>query len=148
MTYAEKLQALVRKAIERDWDAFGSESQQIDVETVQQVNGELQPDLMVDKPGIYVYVYRHHGTYSVSEVLFNHDFARALFGEIFVCGRDGSGDIDQAEAKDTPWRVSCNYENGDYSFAVEAFKYRLQQAVVLPTISEQIDYIYRAVFDD
>jgi len=61
--------------------------------------------------------------------LFSHDFARALWGEKYVCARDGY-EIDQDEAKETPWRVSCNYENGDYSFSIKKFEYYLQEMVI------------------
>lgn len=125
MTQSEKLEALVQKAID---------------------NGYLKDRSPVIKkiPGWPVTViHMSNEDIPVERVmLYNHDFARALLGEKFVCARDGN-EVDQAEAADTPWRVSCDYESGDYSFAVEAFEFHLQQAVIS---DNPLDYIYSVVF--
>jgi hypothetical protein len=75
------LEKAIQKAIDGGWDTFGTGSQQIDVEEIKLIDSELQPDIGVDKSGIYICIHRHHGTYSVPELIFNHDFAKALWGE-------------------------------------------------------------------
>src|SRR5882757_9495691 len=121
MTQAEKLEALVRRAVELGFkpDSFSW--------------------IPEDEQALIDYWFTAD---NYKAVIFNHDFARALFGEKFVCARDGQ-EVDQEEAKDTSWRVSCDYENGDYTFAVEAFKYHLKKAVIS---KDPIDYMYEAVF--
>lgn len=134
MTQAEKLEALVRKTIGGGWDAFGTESQQIDVEEVKLVDGALQPDLVVDKPGVYVCIYRHHGTYSVAEVLFNHDFVRALFGNGPNC----------AYCNLPPHNMHPNPCPEGSNIWPYLWEYHLQQSVIS---DDPIDYMYKAVFD-
>jgi hypothetical protein len=121
MTQAEKLEALVNSVVE---------------------HGFISKNfawISEDKQALLGYWFTAD---NYKAVIFNHDFARALFGEKFVCLNDGR-DVDQEEAMDTPWRVSCEYENGDYGCAVEAFKWQLQQAVVS---DDPIGYMYGVVF--
>lgn len=123
MTDAQKLEVLVGRAIERElklplW--LG--------EAVSLQFDELHPG--------YFTIYDPNSLgFTLEEmapmILFNHDFARALFG-----GPTIDGYIDAFGA----------HIGKDMSH-FKPYKYHLQQAIILPTLSEQIDYMYKAVLD-
>jgi hypothetical protein len=74
-------------------------------------------------------------------VIFNHDFARALFGDTsqFLGYKTTDNSIE--------WKWSDNpKEFGFIITRLPAFQYHLQQAIILPTIEKQIDYFYGVVF--
>jgi hypothetical protein len=128
MTQAEKLEALVRKAIEGGWDMFQHRKHSIPPWYI--VAGGQMPtpkvvETWVPKDSLlicgwedYYFVWEH--------VIFNHQFARALFGEKSVAhsGIMKSGKFTNPQP---------------YS----AYKLHLQQAVIS---DDPIDYMYKIVF--
>lgn len=121
MTDAQKLEALVRRAVEGGTD-------------IALVIPELKGIESTGAAAIAAYLLINNRVY---QFLHSHEVARALFGEETIC-------INCGQVHAHPDGI-CDI---GYGFELESFEYHLQQAIILPTPSEQIDYFYRAVFND
>lgn len=126
MTKAEKLEALIGKAIERGWTG----SNLVDTEAFYLLQGV--------------------GPY---DVIFDHDFAKALFGgERYTYHHDGykryeKGDL-VASKLDPRIPAYSAIEDKDFwsgGVTYEPYEYYLQQAVIS---DDPIDYMYKAVFSE
>ncbi len=83
MTNSQVLQQAIERAIEGGWDVFGTENHQIDVFVATTATRDDEDNYYYDAPhnGLFLDV-RRNGYWSVDEIVFDHDFARALFGEL------------------------------------------------------------------
>lgn len=117
MSAAEKLEALLQKAIDGGWSPqTKQDGREIRIDP-RFINWETTlPD--------HAYWF-----------IFNHDFARALFPGMITFPK---GQVDTVDGE----RLI------EYGGGMLAFEHHLQQAIVLPTASEQIDYFYKAVFGE
>lgn len=107
MTDAQKLEALVRRAVENKWkDDYIWEGRDI--------------HFLLDRTDEFETTYG-----GFIGLIFNHDFARALFGELLVCPMTGYHTCDG--------KCKPKFEN------------ELQQAVIS---EDPIDYMHKAVFGD
>lgn len=129
MTDAQKLQALIQRAIEGEWSEdrhFG----RIDKGTkfYDYYPEDKCVSLRLDE-------YRTCDI-QLAELLFNHSFAKALFGEETITVARAKRDV-------KPGFVTTDdvYE----PYPIECFKYHLQQAVIAESA---IDYMYQAAFGD
>lgn len=109
MTDAQKLEALIQRAIEGGYTYSGC---------YQDFNGKLMLDMKEEQ---WVTVFEAENDYSI---IFNHDFARALFG-------------------DTPEYEADLYRPEAYQITLKHWEWHIQQAV---TSDNPIDYMYQAVF--
>lgn len=77
----EILEKAIQKAIDCGWDIFGTENQQIDVFESTYEDREDDDNYYSDAPhdGLFLDI-RRNGYFSVNDVIFNHDFAKALWG--------------------------------------------------------------------
>lgn len=114
MTQAEKLSKLIQKAIDGGWEPE---------EWVQGPQHLTQSLMQMDK---------------VNTVIFNHGFAKALWGDnvYYTTYRDMFG---STVSKDDPKAIK-GHANG-----LPKWQYRLQQMVIA---DDPIDYMYKAVFND
>lgn len=104
MTQAEKLEALVRRAVDSGWHERGTDVENIVREALHEC---YEPE------------------FSVIDIIFNHDFARALFGDETVY-------------------IPYGHERGEYH-ELPRFKHELQQAVIN---EDPIGYMYGEVFGE
>lgn len=114
MTQAEKLEALVRKAVENGWQGLSDWEFDLD-----------SPELIA-KEAFDKYVPYNH-----LDIIFSHDFARALFGDKRI-----------PYSFDEPEHTSFQ-EMGMTTFHRPAFEVRLMAAVIS---KDPIDYYYQTVF--
>jgi len=129
MTQAEKLEALVQKAIDGGWECFGLIPMMNSVHKgVWEVEYE-EPDLrlyfrnlgrtrLYDSNGLKV---------DENSIIFNHAFARALFGEKLV-------DHQEVDNDGNAW-----------NFSTLAYQYYPMQAVIS---TDPISYMYKAVLGE
>lgn len=129
MTQADKLQALLQKAIEGGWP--------------WELNPKQKPKdiwiMLLPRPlkrGSRGYILRHE--IDAPLVIFNHDFAKALWGEKFL------------EEMEEPWVIRAQqdlWSGGPeyFEFGGTIWQYHLQQAVIA---DDPIGYMYRAVFGE
>lgn len=118
MTEAEKLEALVQKAIDRGWshplfkDGVSISANESDISIgYEDATSEYVMDV-----------------WNIKEILFNHDFSEFLWGSKSYCHMARlSGDNVVGKVRVIP-----------------LWQYHLQQAVIS---ADPIDYMYRAVFD-
>lgn len=121
MTQAEKLDALVLKAQNQGFDFAKSHPLFGEYKGVFSKNTTL---MSVDENGERWYS-------PWPGLLFNHDFARALFGEETILLPKTTYFLDGRKDETDVWMVAMDY--------------RLQQAVIS---NDPIDYMYEAVFGD
>lgn len=129
MTDSEKLEALFDEAVKRGWDGRGCGFKWI----------------VEDRRAILEWALFWDGVYAAT--LFNHDFARALFGGVEVPNEE---EIDQNHSRLGLFSAEGGgYEGyGDYvylNFEGESWQYYLQQAVIS---DDPIGYMYGVVFDE
>lgn len=108
LTWSNKLEALIKQAMDNSWfdEPLSSSKWEIDVENKA---------VTVHAPDRDWYL-------SVTDLIFNHDFARALFGEC------------------TDWHEPLI---GEYRVPQNGMEHHLQQAVIS---KDPIDYMYNVVF--
>ncbi|SRR6266496_112978 len=109
MTQAEKLEALVRKATKGGWDDVLLDSWEYNP-----WNHELNEE-----------TYEQYDPRPIYSFLFNHDFARALFGAKMVR------------------HLEVDEDGNTWQFSTLAYQYHPMQAVIA---DDPIEYLYRAVF--
>lgn len=109
MTQSEKLEALIERAVEGSWDAENY---------IAWKNG--------NRENILAALVRDEVW---KQFIFNHDFAKALFGDDTVYVADI---LESPTEGDAGWQESLN-----------SWEYHLQQAVI---DSDPVDYLYKAVF--
>ena len=82
MNSKEILEKAITKAIDGGWDIFETENRQIEVfeVTYEQLEDEGSYYADAPHPGMFIDI-RRNGYFSVEELIFNHDFAKALWGE-------------------------------------------------------------------
>lgn len=82
MTPKEILEKAIQKAIDGWWDVFATECLQLTIFESTYKDREDKDNYYSDAPhdGLFLDV-RRHGYYSVNDLIFNHDFAKALWGE-------------------------------------------------------------------
>jgi hypothetical protein len=118
MTQAEKLKALARKAVENGWDGVADST-----------------------PGALVFF--QIGEIDIlarseEQIIFNHGFARALFGEEYIDIKSGANNKDKV--------VPAPQGMSDEELKVyywKTFEYHLQQAVIS---KDPVQYFYEQVF--
>lgn len=117
MTDSQKLEALIKKAIDGEWKA---------------------EDWVQGPQHLTQHLLQMSNVYSVT---FNHSFNKALFGEesrpFTICWYKLEG----KHMKDPDEFVAQHRY-------IPAWQYHLQQLVLLPTISEQVDYLYREAIEN
>lgn len=129
MTDAQKLEALIQKAIDGGWDMYGIFCKPFKISKNSKWHIDNKHAVVVF-PGAIEGCHNFH--INLDQFMWRHDFARALFpgnSKTVIYTLDGH----------TKKTVATPVLN---------FHYRLQQAVILPALSEQIDYMYKAVFGD
>lgn len=77
MTQSEKLQSLLQKAVDNGWDEFGHKG----VYKIAHYYPTIYGTIYVCTPYTDKHTYKEFRTQSSSQIIFNHDFAKALFGE-------------------------------------------------------------------
>lgn len=118
MTQSEKLEALVERAISKGWNVEGE---------FKHIHSTLDDELIV------TFSYRNrYFVYSATSIIFNHDFANALFG--------GHTDPDIFP----PSSIGLNQAYRISGWKYHLWKYHLQQAVIA---DNPIDYMYKEVFE-
>jgi hypothetical protein len=133
VTQSEKLEALITRAIANDFQVEGD---------LKHIRPSLDDELLV------TFTYRNRDfTNSAYFFLFNHDFAKALFGEEkYLFGDIITEDTNpfdrgiwftQAKIKELK-PISYNWD-----IELESWQYHLQQAVIA---DNPIDYMYDEVF--
>ena len=109
----EILEQAIEKAIDGGWDVFSTENHQIDVEliTLDMLDDPDNYHNEAPHPGLTVYI-RRNGYYAPYELIFNHDFAKALWGDkehVEQQGYDGMNcyncDADQSKYIDRCWEA-------------------------------------------
>ena len=126
MTNSEKLQKLIEKAIEGGWES-GHWT------TSLWLPGDYSKNIAESTLGM------HH----VNELIFNHDFAKALVGDTPVELYFDDGGI-----KHQFMGGSLSYpydEGGSVQFVCPKWEFHLQQAVIS---DDPISYMYEVVFKD
>lgn len=119
MTRADKIRALVQKAIDGGWDAHGWPNWAIwGEDTIIFYDKTQEED---DTKWV-----RRGNELELNTVIFNHDFARALFGD--------------GETKD-----HYGGEVEFYDFGGKDFRYHLMIAAIS---DNSIDYMHKAVFGE
>lgn len=125
MTQAEKFEALVQRAINNGW-------------TWQTFQGRYFPDYLGERTANHIAITMND--MRLNCLLFNHVFARALFGE------------QDAHDSDKPWNSkylihgACDGDcYGGAHFSGPVFEYHLMHAVIS---KDPIDYMYKVVFGD
>lgn len=136
MTQAEKLEALVRRAIENGWRPSSLEFKLSEVRTRFPFHG-LLVGFKTKQASATIFGYNWEPIeIPVSELIFNHEFARALFGE------------EQRYCLNPDCFQEKSHPNGScdigYGFDLHAFEFHLQQAVIS---KDPIGYMYGAVFE-
>lgn len=121
MTQAKKLEALVRKAVANGLQ-YAPRTKLVGISN--DVDWILEGDTIYFQPSVYV---------DLKELLFNHDFARALFG---------NGKI---EVYGGLWTKGMPKPTTIELHQVDAYLHHLQQAVVS---DDPIGYMYKEVFGD
>lgn len=160
MTDAEKLEALVRRAVDDGWDIMDKyEATKIDVK--EDVFAENYIVAFLTEADAKEILQR---TFFYTDVLFNHDFARALFGEkihtfltVHVTNPDllkepvGGMKIGTSESgangvvEIDPGVENVYLEFHGNSLPSQEFQYQLQQAVIS---DDPIGYYYKVVFGE
>lgn len=113
MTQSEKLKALIERAILKGWNVEGE---------FEHIRPTLDDELIV------TFSYRNRGfVHSVTSIIFNHDFARALFGK----------QIDPDIFPPSSIGLNQAYRNSGW-------QHHLQQAVIADS---PIDYMYKEVLE-
>lgn len=134
MTQSYKLLALIQKSIDGGWEN-GQELLPFEVlESIWPQDTPLPSEFPEGFGRIkhLVLEMEDGDNVNVEAVLFDNDFARSLFKDF------GTPD---------PNTLQTLFGSDDYLiYTGEAWQYHLQQAVILPTTSEQIDYMYEVVF--
>jgi len=121
MTQSEKLEALVRKAIDGGWQDL---THTMEWDTADQ---QWRYDAIGGE--------EWHSQIDLNTVIFNHDFAKALFGDNI------------SEAVDSAF-MSASFSSEldiDQAGLVTIWQYRLQQAVIA---EDPVGYMYGVVFDE
>lgn len=132
LTDGEMLEALVKKAIEAGWD---------DNPPLLQTLGYLPRECNVVEDSIEADDER-----AVDCFLFNHDFARALFGEdLWHYGYKIDMTIDPPKTSGSHWFAQSTATGGGMvsHIHLRAFQYHLQQAVIS---DNPVRYLYNAVY--
>jgi len=82
MSNEEILEKAIQKAIDGGWDVFSTENHQIDIEmiTIEMLEDAEHYHAGAPHTGLTVYI-RRNGYYAPAEVIFDHEFAQALWGE-------------------------------------------------------------------
>lgn len=121
MNTSEKLQAVIEYAISKEWDVFGTECHQLEVFESTYEDREDEEHYYSDAPhdGLFLDV-RRHGYWSANDILFNHEFAKAVWGE----GR------------------KLQFSEGEVHMQNEVWQYHLQQCVISDS---PIDYYYNTI---
>lgn len=118
MTQAEKLEALVRRAVDRDLD-------------LRQLYFDLTEGGLISSVEDFMIWLREGANNSDRlNIIFNHDFARALFGDdmaMFAAEDIKKDELGKVNMPGLTWA-----------------EYHLQQAVIS---EDPIDYFYKVVFD-
>lgn len=153
MTQAEKLEALVRRAIKRGWDYPNHDH----LEKVSYPDDGKVRRIAWHVDDVFIFwvalEYMDDDVpnewrggagwkYECNTIIFNHDFARALFGETEIC-------FECTELRmENDYLVNSEYgcDNEDYyehHKTGKAFHYHLQQAVIG---KDPIGYMYEVVY--
>jgi len=127
LTQSEKLEALVKRAIEDGWKPVEKEFEWRVIDTYP------APFLSIMIAIVDTSAFDGNNVVekklTVNDIIFNHDFAKALFGEqdhdLFVIGTTGNG------------------EHTTVNHPMPSCDYHLQHAVMAPN---PIDYMYDEVF--
>lgn len=113
MTEEEKLKALIRKSVDGGWDRHGYDEARVTS------TGEVYFHNNCDEHGPEDF----SRDYRFVELIFDHEFVKALFGEEF-----------------TPMGYPFD------GMILTDSDYHLMQTVIIPTVQGRIDYMYGAVF--
>lgn len=131
MSDAEKLEALVRKAVEGGWDSYGWPDWAVwGEDTIMFYDKSQEHD--------HTKMVQHGNELELSTIIFNHDFARALFGNDHV-------DCDCSHECECQCAICRNGWDVLPLGELHSWQHHLQQAVISP---DPIDYMYKAVFGD
>lgn len=129
MSNQEILEKAIQKAIDGGWDVFETECHQI---TVFEATSEMRDDedhYYFDAPhnGLIVDI-RRRGYWGYKEVIYNHDFAKALWGEKIVEEwYDDGGEIHNFMGG----TIEYPYDEGaGIVYEVAKWKLHLQQMVI------------------
>lgn len=123
MNSADKLTKLIEKAKEQGWKPFS-----FDIASVDYRKGKLERNMLIT-------VHASDGEitimYNLEAIIFNHDFAKSLFGEGKLDNDDNTSKYDFYEYYESS--LGAWYD----------WQVHLQQAVIA---EDPIDYMYEAVF--
>lgn len=142
MTSAEKLEALIQRAIEGGWNVFG-------LTNGMNIKHKGSWEVEYDEPSLKIYywnigktsLYDSHGIKADEfSIIFNHDFAKALCGE-----RDYTKMEYPDEYKEVPGSRQYMTAHDQAIWDKQGWQYHLQQAVIS---DNPIEYFYREVFEN
>lgn len=144
MTTAKKLEALIQKAIDGGWDCFGTDLTKWDWHVGE---GRIYPLYMYHTPNESVGMITYTSlNYDVYRIIFNHDFARALFGEGYEPADEEFEDKDDYRMGATGYRqYTTIHDQKVWDSRQSGWQYHLQQAVIAV---DPVDYMYGVVFEE
>lgn len=128
MSDAEKLEALVRRATDSGWKSPWE---------------EYHYPLVYTESGVWPHSDSEYFT-SIKDIIFNHDFARALFGDDPIYVVQARKFYRGTRIND---RQSESNEDKDFSYSVSMTEdlWHVQQAAIS---EDRIGYMYKAVFGE
>ena len=136
MTQAEKLEALVQKAIQNEWMAWGI------YPTLHIVHDNLDVELRYDD---YEQSFQFE-TYPAQAVIFDHEFAKALWGDGYELQPEEFDFPGEYEVRSDGTREYMTvHDQHVWDSKSSGWQYHLQQAVIS---DNPVEYVYKAVFGD
>ena len=116
MSNEEILEKAIQKAIDGGWDVFSTENHQIDIEmiTIEMLEDAEHYHAGAPHTGLTVYI-RRNGYYAPAEVIFDHEFAQALWPD--------------PDGEDEPHTINGNNIS---LTAVYYWQYHLREMVISP----------------
>lgn len=129
MTQSEKLQKVIERAVKNGW-------LEKNAKLLLDEDGDHYREVCVDCGAIAICIDHNHYFNSIEELILNHDFAKAYFGEKlhFQSVSDLAGD-----------HYDCHDDCECAGQLVQpAWQYYLQQLALIPP-SERIDYLFNLI---
>jgi hypothetical protein len=125
LSQEQKLQKIIEKAKKNGWDK----------EKIL-----FNEELMFMTPAIAEMSMKLAGQINLPSLIFRHDFAKAFWGEEYVCSDCGNR-LSQPHMSNNP---HINPDELPHSFVTDSWQYHLQQLALTPD-NERIDYLFKFI---
>lgn len=137
----KKLEALIQRAIESGWNKFG----EYKMWSIRFFEDPIQPRFAFTQTVSTIRGDRtdYSHQFTVSDLILDHDFARALFGEERYINDLGASDIDLHILTSMAKKAMWTSDEWPPVFEGMSWQYHLQQAILS---DDPIDYMYKEVF--